>query len=111
MEDWWIPTHIVLDCESDDFLCILLLNYICKVFDEFSPLINQDKNQQNNCTENLGKPIELLVQLPMGKKLNVLEQKFLQNEFNSSHLKCTKVFRDPDSKNKSAILSYQNQNP
>ena len=102
MENWWIPTHIVLDCESDDFLCILLLNYICEVIDKSSP----------NCTQNLvgHKPIELFVQLPLGNKLKFLEQQFLQNTFNSRYLTCTKVFRDPDSKNKKAILSYQNEN-
>jgi len=76
----WLPTHLVMDCESDDSLCWLLLEHMNKKF-----------------PSSMDSGLQVLAQLPHD---DVLDGVAADLEANAN---CT-VFRDPDSRNLKAII-------
>lgn len=71
----WLPSHYVMDAETDDIFCWVLLDYI------------------HSCR---GSRFKMLVQLPTDKLFDGVAEKFGALEL------CT-VFRDPEAKNSEAI--------
>jgi len=78
LQDLWIPDKLLHDAESDDMLVWLLLRHVHR---------------------KIGSTLDVLVQLPPGSGLNEKEQCW-------SGLPSTIVFRDQDSKNLDALLTF-----
>jgi hypothetical protein len=76
LQGLWVPTHFFMDCEVDDCLCWMLLQYTHQM---------------------AGTMLNVLAQMPTDKELDALEERWVR-------LPGCEVWRDPDSRNAKAVM-------
>ena len=85
----WVPTHLVMDCESDDTLCWALLTHMHACL----------KESNDDSDGGVRDGLQVIAQLPSSEPaLDGLAEKL-------SALPATTVFRDPDASNAAAIMA------